>query len=143
MSMSLYLVKVTPTIGERMQADPELLLQVWGAVDPVEPDIADLDEDEDKLLEDYLGISHILLDKPDRYPWLARALHGTGEVVDFEYGYGPGFIVRADMAAQIVAGLAEEGWWRQGDEVVTVDHAIAAFYAAAADQGRTVIGGIG
>jgi hypothetical protein len=143
MSMSLYLVKVAPVIGERIQANPGLLLQVWGEVDTVDPDIADLDEDQDKLLEDYLGLSRILLDQPDRYPWMARALHGAGEVVDFEYGYGPGFMVRSDAAAQIVAGLAEEGWWRPSDKVVTVDHAIAAFYAGAADQGRTVIGGIG
>ena len=142
MTMSLYLVKVAPVIGERIQADPGLLLQVWGE-DSVDPDIADLDEDQDKLLEDYLHLSRILLDQPGRYPWLMRALHGTGEVVDFEYGYGPGFMVRADMAAQIVVGLAEEGWWRAGDKVVTVDHAIAAFYAAAVDQGRTVIGGTG
>lgn len=130
-------------IGERIRADPALLLQIWGEVNTVDPEIADLDDDQDKLLEDYLHLSRILLDQPDRYPWMTRALHGTGEVVDFEYGYGPGFMVGADMAAQIVAGLAEEGWWRPGDEVVTVDHAIAAFYAAAADQGRTVIGGIG
>jgi hypothetical protein len=143
MSMSLYLVKVTPAAGERIEADPELLLQIWGAVDRVDPDFADVDEDQDKLLEDYLGLSRILFDQPDRYPWLERALHGTGEVVDFDFGYGSGFVVKAGAAAQIVAGLAEEGWWRPGDEVITVDQAIAAFYAAAADQGRTVIGGIG
>jgi hypothetical protein len=94
-------------------------------------------------MEDYLGLSQILLDQPDRYPWLTRALHGMGEDVNFDYGYGPGFIVKADAAAQIVAGLAEEGWWRPGDEVVSVDHAIAAFYAVAASQGRVVIGGVG
>jgi len=142
-SMSLYLVKVAPTLGERIQADPKLLLQVWGEVDRVDPDIADLDEDRDTLLEDYLCLGRILQEEPGRYSWMERALHGTGEVVDFEYGYGPGFLIRAEQAAQIAAGLAEEGWWRPGDEVVTVDHAIAAFYAAAAEEGRTVIGGIG
>jgi hypothetical protein len=37
MSMSLYLVKVTPAAGERIEADPELLLQIWGAVDGKPP----------------------------------------------------------------------------------------------------------
>ncbi|MFS8478948.1 MAG: hypothetical protein FWJ93_08355 [Micromonosporaceae bacterium] len=35
--------------GERIQADPRLLLQVWGEVERVDPDLAELDEDHDKL----------------------------------------------------------------------------------------------
>ncbi|GAA1513536.1 hypothetical protein GCM10009827_030160 [Dactylosporangium maewongense] len=63
-------------------------------------------------------------------------------MVGFDFGNGNGFVVTAPEAAAIADGLAEEGWWRPGQAVTLVSHAIAAFYRAAADEGRTVIGGV-
>ena len=76
------------------------------------------------------------------FPSLYRAMNGTGDELDYDFGYCRAFVVGPDEAARIVAGIAEEGGWRRDDEVVTIDHAIAEFYALAADEGRTVIGGI-
>jgi hypothetical protein len=143
MSMTLYLVKVPPAIAERIKAYPELLNQVWDEVEMTDGDLARLDPEHDRLMEDYLSLGRVVNEEPDRYPWMRRALHGMGEEIAFEYGYGPGFVVTPQQAAQIVAGLAEEGWWRSGDEIVTIDHAIAAFYATARRNAQTVIGGIG
>jgi len=131
MSMVLYLAKMPHPLAERIKADPELLFQVWNEADAT-----------NKLLEDYLGLARIVEANPGRYPWLEKALHGTGVEVDYDYGYGPGFVITALEAAQIVEGLAGEGWWRAGEPIVAIDHAIAAFYASASRDGHTVIGWI-
>ncbi|MGE6955143.1 hypothetical protein [Staphylococcus capitis] len=73
---------------------------------------------------------------------MGKALHGVGNEINFEFGYGNGFIVTPQQAADVADGLAQEGWWRPGQEVTLISHAIAAFYRAAADEGRTVIGGV-
>lgn len=143
MSMVLYLAKMPATTAERIKANPELLYQVWDEADVTDSDIDALDSERDKLMEDYLHLGGIVNEEPDRYPWMQRALHGTGVEAGFEYGYGPGFLVTPQEAGQIVAGSAVEGWWRVGDAIVTVDHAIAAFYNSAHAAGHTVIGGIG
>jgi hypothetical protein len=142
MSMSLALVKVPAALGERIRSEPDLLNQIWEEEELTDPELARLDLDSDRLLEDYLGLSRVLDDQPDRFPWMTRALNGTGDEVDFEFGYGNGFVIGSAEAARIAAGLGEEGWWRPGDEIITIDHAIAAFYMAAAEQDRTVIGGV-
>ncbi|GAA4963760.1 hypothetical protein [Actinoplanes utahensis] len=48
----------------------------------------------------------------------------------------------AAEAAEIADGLVGEGWWQPGQEIKLIPEAIAAFYRAAADEGRTVIGGV-
>jgi hypothetical protein len=127
--MTLYLIRVTRALAERIQAEPRLLEQVWGEGDVSNPEIAGLDLDNDALMEDYLGLGRVLAEEPQRYPWMERALQGTGQEVGFEFGYGPGFVVTPQEAAEIAAGLASEGWWQAGDEVETVPQAIASFYA--------------
>jgi hypothetical protein len=73
---------------------------------------------------------------------MRRALHGTGIEIDYDFGYGNAFKVTAQEAAEIADGLAAEGWWVPGQESETISHAIGAFYRAAADEGRTVFGGV-
>jgi acetyltransferase-like isoleucine patch superfamily enzyme len=146
--MSLCLAKVPPALGERIAADPALLDQLWPVADDDEsaaaPDaqIAAIDHDRDTLFEDYLGISHEIDEEPARYPWMRRALEGTGTEIGYDLGYGNGFRVTAQEAARIADGLAREGWWSPGQEVALISHAIAAFYRSAADEGRTVIGAV-
>jgi len=142
MSMVLCLAKMPHPLAERIKADPELLFQVWNEAEATDAGVAALDPERDKLLEDYLGLARIVEANPGRYPWLEKALHGTGVEVDYDYGYGPGFVITALEAAQIVEGLAGEGWWRAGEPIVAIDHAIAAFYASASRDGHTVIGWI-
>jgi hypothetical protein len=148
MSMSICLAKVSPVLAQRIETDPELLNQVWLEADDDEPpvaadsDIAAIDRDRDLLFEDYLGLGSEINDDPARYPWMQRAVHGTGREIDFDFGYGNGFLVAAREAAEIAAGLAHEGWWRPGQDVTLIPHAVAAFYQSAADEGLTVIGGV-
>ncbi|MEV6302571.1 hypothetical protein AB0M02_24370 [Actinoplanes sp. NPDC051861] len=148
MSMSLCLVKLSPAIAHRIETTPDLLEQLWfadeedePAADP-DPELAALDRDRDTLFEDYLGLSREIGDEPGTYPWMRRALQGTGTDIDFDFGYGNGFVVTAQEAAEIANGLADEGWWSPGQEVTLVPHAIAGFYHAAANEGQTIIGGV-
>jgi hypothetical protein len=147
--MTICLVKVPPALAERIQADPELLNQIWPAADEEEDEpaaldaeIASIDEEDDTVFEDYLGLGRDVQKEPGRYPWMERALHGGGTEIDYDFGWGNGFTVTAEEAAEIADGLAAEGWWSPGQEVTLIAHAVAAFYRTAADQGRTVIGGI-
>ena len=146
--MSLCLVKVSPALAGRITADPDLLDQLWPAdeedVPPAEPDaeIAAIDRDQDTLFEDFLDISRQIDEKPAGYPWMRRALNGTGTEIEYDFGYENGFIVTAQEAAEIADGLTHEGWWRPGQEITLISHAIAAFYRSAAVAGRTVIGGV-
>jgi hypothetical protein len=141
-SMTLYLVKVPPDLAARVAAEPDLLNQVWREDDVVDQQVAALRED-DTLMEDYLDLGRMVNEQPGHYPWLEKALHGTGTEIAFEFGYGAGFVIAPQEAAGIAAGLAEDAGWRPGDEVVTIADAIAAFYLSAAENGRVVIGGVG
>ena len=135
-------------LAERIEADPDLLNQLWPEYDEDEPpaeadaEIAAIDHDRDTFFEDYLGISREIDEEPAKYPWMRRALSGTGSEIEYDFGYGNGFKVTAREAAEIADGLAREGWWSPGQEVTLISHAIAAFYRSAADEGRTVIGGV-
>jgi hypothetical protein len=146
--MSLCLAKVSPALAQRIETNPSLLEQLWFEDEGDEPagtpdpEIAAVDRDRDTLFEDYLGISREIDEEPTKYPWMRQALQGTGVEIDFDFGYGNGFKVTAREAAEIANGLANEGWWSPGHEVTLVSHAITAFYRAAADEGRIVIGGV-
>ncbi|GAA2687981.1 hypothetical protein Apa02nite_035430 [Actinoplanes palleronii] len=142
--MNLCLAKVLPALAERIKADPDLLDQLWEESDEPEPDaeIAAIDRDHDTFLEDYLYVSREVDKEPARYPWMRRALSGTGTEIEYDFGYDNGFLVTAQEAAEIADGLALEGWWSQGQAVTLIPHAIAAFYRSAADEGRAVIGGV-
>lgn len=146
--MSLCLVKLPPALAERIKAEPNLLNQLWFDAEdwdePAEPDaeIAAIDRDRDTLFEDFLGLSRHISETPDKFPWMHKALNGTGDEIDFDFGYGNGFIITTQDSAQIADGLTQEGWWQPGHEVTLISHAIAAFYRTAAADGRTVIGGV-
>jgi hypothetical protein len=140
--MTLYLVKLPPDLAARVAAEPDVLNQVWRDDDVVDHQVAAL-QDDDTLMEDYLDLGRMVNEQPGRYPWLEKALHGTGTEIAFQFGYGAGFLVAPQESAGIAAGLAGEVGWRPGQEVVTIADAIAAFYSSAAENGRVVIGGVG
>ncbi|MEU8665176.1 hypothetical protein [Actinoplanes philippinensis] len=148
MSMSLCLVKLPPATARRIAGTPDLLGQLWFDDEEDEPEtepdpeLAALDRERDTLFEDYLDVSREIGDDPGTYPWMRKALHGTGTEIDFDFGYGNGFTVTAEEAAEIARGLSDEGWWSPGQEVTLIPHAIAAFYHAAAGNGHTIIGGV-
>ena len=146
--MSLCLAKLEPALAERIEADPDLLDQLWPDYDddgPAgEPDaeITAIDRDRDTFFEDYLGIRREIDKEPAGYPWMRRALEGTDSEIEWDFGYGNGFKVTAQEAAEIADGLASEGWSDPGQRATWVSRAITAFYRSAADEGRTIIGGV-
>lgn len=142
MSMILHLVKLPIELGERVIATPDLLNQIWGVVDIVDADVAALNENADKFTEDYLHRGRALIEKPGQFPWMEKAMNGTGNEIAFEFGYGPGFVITPTECSQIATALVDEGWWRPTDEVTTIAQAIAAFYTTAATETRMIIGGI-
>jgi hypothetical protein len=89
-SMTLYLVKMPPDLAARVEVEPNLLNQVWREDDVVDQQVAAL-QDDDTLMEDYLDLGRMVNGQPGRYPWLEKALHGTGKEIAFEFGYGAGF----------------------------------------------------
>ncbi|GIH88575.1 hypothetical protein Pro02_69830 [Planobispora rosea] len=137
--MSLFLVKLPTALAARVEVEPDLLTQIWGEEDVVDSEVAALDEAH-KLFEDYLDIAQVVAEGPDRYPWMRKALHGTGEELDVDFGYGPAFMAPPQDVRQVAAGLTGEGWWRPGDEVTTIAQAISAFYTTAAAEDRAIIG---
>src|SRR5690242_15358235 len=109
--MSLCLTKVPPALAARIAADPDLLELLWPEDEDESPaeldaDIAAIDEDRDLFLEDYLFLAREIEQKPFGFPWMRRALHGTGVEIDYDFGYGNAFMVSAREAAEIADGLA-------------------------------------
>ncbi|GAA4963753.1 hypothetical protein [Actinoplanes utahensis] len=83
--MSLCLVKVTADLARRIEADPDLLEQLWNSEDDEpDPEIAAIDRERDTLFEDFLDVSR----EAERFPWMKKALEGVGPEIDFDYGYG-------------------------------------------------------
>ncbi|MGX2994540.1 hypothetical protein JNUCC64_09615 [Streptomyces sp. JNUCC 64] len=84
------------------------------------------------------------------YPWLARATGRGCEVVDgFGFRYGPAFTLGTAEVREVAAGLAREHWsrsvraadWDVRREDQDLDDLVP-FFAAAATEGRCVIGGV-
>jgi hypothetical protein len=75
---------------------------------------------------------------------LSKAAHGTGEELPYEFCYGPGFVLDPAAVVRVAEGLAAEGWGADGaiGEVLDEDEDLGRFYAAAAREGKAVIGGV-
>lgn len=108
----------------------------------IDPQILAIDRDRDTLSEDYVRISLEVDESPTDFPWMTMAREGSGTAVDYDFGYGSGFVVTTQEATEIADGLIREGWWDTGWEATLVAHGIAQFYRSAADEGRCVIGGV-
>ncbi|MEV7008860.1 hypothetical protein [Streptosporangium sp. NPDC051022] len=84
------------------------------------------------------------------YPWLAAATGEDGEndVEEYELGYGPVFILDPGRVAEVARGLMGEGWGfataRRGaaEEAYEGFEDLGPFYAAAAREGKAVVGGV-
>ncbi|MER6508371.1 hypothetical protein ABT158_16235 [Nonomuraea sp. NPDC001636] len=70
---------------------------------------------------------------------------GANDVAGCEVGYGPPFVLDPAQVAAVARGLAEEGWrFGAGHAGGTYEglEAPAPFYAAAAREGRAVVGAV-
>ncbi|GCD92686.1 hypothetical protein [Embleya hyalina] len=175
MSMWLTLAKVEPSVPAAVRERPELIGTLF--FDPSdEPDRNDpsdgSDPEEaavlpgafrpraDSYMCDYRLLAAVAesraraeegtADWESAYPWLARATGNDGDVVEeYEFCYGPAFVLAPDEVRRVAEGLVAEGWVRGGRaarwEEEREDHELedlGPFFAAAAAEGRAVIGGV-
>jgi hypothetical protein len=80
----------------------------------------------------------------DQDTWLCKAAHGTGTELPYEFCYGIGFVLEPADVVRVAEGLASEGWGEGGPigEILDEDEDLGRFYAAAAREGKAVIGGV-
>ncbi|MEV8635739.1 hypothetical protein AB0395_29195 [Streptosporangium sp. NPDC051023] len=161
MSMWLNLVKVDAGLLEAVRADPALI----GAIvfDDGQAPVG-FRRETDVFGDDYRTLGAVAEGRAEAehgttrwrgcYPWLAAATGEDGEndVEGYESGYGPAFILDPGQVAVVAQGLMGEGW---GFGAARPDAAggtheggyegfedLGPFYAAAAREGRAVVGGV-
>lgn len=162
MSMWLTLRKIDTALLEAIRDRPELVHELFFEVDDAAPPRG-FRPWADAYGYDYRTISAIVEGRAEDeegttdwtgcYPWMARAIgHEGGEVIeDYEFCYGPAFVLTPDEVKKVAKGLAAEGWglgasaadWgddRRDDDDEFED--LGSFFAAAAAEGRAVIGGV-
>ncbi|MFF6980006.1 hypothetical protein ACFZAV_20195 [Streptomyces sp. NPDC008343] len=143
--MGLTLVKIAPPLLEEARRNPELINALFfdrdaSALVPhgFRPGMDSHGEDFRALGDSAEGRAEVEEGESDwrsAYPWLARATgHGREVVEEYEFGYGPAFVLTPDEVRQIAEGLVGEGWARF--------LGLGPFYASAAAEGKGVIGGV-
>ncbi|MEU3277384.1 hypothetical protein [Streptomyces antibioticus] len=135
MSMWLNLAKTDPVRLREARANPELIDALFDA----ESAEADLHEEDYRLLADIAegraAAEEGSADWSSAYPWLARATgQGCETVEEYDFGYGPAFLLTPDEVRRTADGLEREGWSRFLE--------LSAYYAKAAAEGKGVIGGV-
>jgi len=166
--MWLTLAKVNPGLFAEIRANPDLLDAIFFDEDD-RP--AGLDERSDVFGCDYRTLSAVAegcaeadeagVDWREHYAWLARA---TGEneadhLPGYDFTYGPAFAFAPTDVQRVAEGLAEESWsldeedarelsGNNSDEEDEDDPEfddfidLVPFFAAAAREGKAVVGGI-
>jgi hypothetical protein len=164
MSMWLGLAKVNPELFAEIQANPHLLDAIF--FDEGDRP-AGLDERSDVFGCDYRTLSAVAeacaeVDEADadwreHYGWLARA---TGEneadhLPGYEFTYGPAFAFMPADVQRLADGLATESWSLDEDDARELSGTgsddeekfddfvdLVPFFAAAASEGKVIVGGI-
>ena len=139
------LAKVDPSVADRVLAEPDAVERIWPEDGVVDADLG-IDPEGDRFEEDFLYLGRFLAGEEDTggrdVTWLTRASQGTGTEVAHEFGYGAGFVVPAAEVPEVAEGLVAEGWSGGREDGETVAHALVDFYAAAAREGKAVVGGV-
>lgn len=160
MSMWLELVKIDLPLLAQVRHNRELIAALFRGPGEDMPPLPGFRRGADAYGHDYRIISAIAESRAEveegsadwtvAYPWLAMASGHGGEVVDeYEFVYGPAFVLTPDEARQVAQGLVAEGWARRAvpcdwDETSEDDgfEDLAPFFAAAAAEGKAVLGGV-
>ncbi|GAA2662218.1 hypothetical protein Adu01nite_94940 [Paractinoplanes durhamensis] len=140
--MELCLVALTAHLASRIEVEPGLLDQIFLRVGSV-PESGDeevVEARESCLVEDYRRILSKI--EQQEYPWLYQAINGTGRVVDYEFGYGRGFLLLPQEVVEIASGIATEGWLQDVPNIYPQQQ-VARYFTRAADRGYSIIGGVG
>ncbi|YCK39474.1 hypothetical protein ACNF49_37100 [Actinomadura sp. ATCC 39365] len=149
--MRLSLAKIEAALLESVRADPALV----GAV--FEGRLRGLPLETDLFADDHRSLTAIAEGRAEAehgtarwrqcFPWLAAATgeDGANDMAGCEVGYGPPFALDPAQVAAVARGLAEEGWkfgaGHAGGAYEGLE-ALAPFYAAAAREGRAVVGAV-
>jgi hypothetical protein len=143
MSMELLLVKLTPSQADTVVASPAILRDIFeDDVDALVPPLSLLDFEADILDLNYLHISRYLDTEAEEGPWMRKAANGAGTSLEFDFGYGNGWLVRPPEVREIASGIEQDGWFDPDPDLSGDILALATFYRTAAEQGRVIIGGI-
>ncbi|WP_431971013.1 hypothetical protein [Nocardia sp. bgisy134] len=160
MSMWLELAKIEPSLLEEMREKPELIHTVFFSENDSAPLPGGLRRVADFYGYDYRTLSAIAegraeaekgtADWRDAYPWLARATGDHCDVIaGYEFCYGPAFVLTPNEVRQVTEGLVAEGWvlgttvadWDEENEDDEFED-LCPYFAAAAAEGKAVIGGV-
>ncbi|MFF4190110.1 hypothetical protein [Nonomuraea sp. NPDC001831] len=151
MSMRLSLAKIEAALLESVRADPGLIgavLEGRSGGLPLETDVfADDHRSRTAIAEGRAEAEHGTARWRRCFPWLAAATgeDGANDVAGCEVGYGPPFVPDPAQVAAVARGLGEEGWGfgagHAGGAYEGLE-ALAPFYAAAASEGKAVVGAV-
>ncbi|MEU1721195.1 hypothetical protein [Nonomuraea sp. NPDC005692] len=149
--MRLNLAKIEAALLESVRADPALVGVVF------EGRLRGLPLETDLFADDHRSLTAIAEGRAEAehgtarwrqcFPWLAAATgeDGANDMAGCEVGYGPPFALDPAQVAAVSRGLAEEGWkfgaGHAGGAYEGLE-ALAPFYAAAAREGRAVVGAV-
>ncbi|MFI7231596.1 hypothetical protein ACIBO5_51090 [Nonomuraea angiospora] len=154
MSMRLNLAKIEAALLESVRTDPALIGTIL--VNVGQPH-AGFSRETDMFADDYRTLIAIAEGRAEAehgttqwrrcYPWLATATgeNGANDMQGYEFGYGPAFALDPAQVTAVAQGLAGEGWGSgavRGDGVYEGFEALVPFYAAAAREGKSVVGGV-
>ncbi|MFF5207810.1 hypothetical protein [Streptosporangium sp. NPDC000396] len=157
MSMWLNLAKIDVELLESVQADPDLIGEIFFD-DGQAP--AGFQPETDMFGDDYRTLDAIAKGRAETehgtaewkecYPWLAAATgeNGENDVDGYEFDYGPAFVLDPGQVAAVAQGLMGEGWGFSTAQRDTADGAyegfedLGPFYAAAAREGKAIVGGV-
>ncbi|MFI2433065.1 hypothetical protein [Streptomyces sp. NPDC018693] len=158
MSMWLELAKIEPSLLTEVREKPELIHALFFQKDDPAPLPQGFRPGPDSYGEDYRNFVATAEAPAETEEgtteWgLARATGHGCEVIDGydEFCYGPAFVLTPGEVRQVAKGLVAEGW--DADEAADRDEEdedgevdefedLGAFFAAAAAEGRAVIGGV-
>lgn len=160
MSMWLQLVKVDAALLPSLRANPDLVGVLFGDEDDAVRPPAEFRPYVDAYEFDYRTIDSIAEGRAEAeegtsdwmsaYPWLAKATgHECDVLDDYEFCYGPAFVLGPDEARDIARGLVAEGWFRSaeaarwtGSDEDNEFEDLGPFLASAAAEAKVVIGGV-
>jgi hypothetical protein len=147
MSMWLNLAKLAPADLEKVREDPQRLDRIFFEEEGEAP--TEFDEEKDVFGTDYRTLAAIAeameIDLDEGESWLSRATgSGIGAELEFDFTYGPGFVLLPDEVKQVADGLSAEEW---AGEALAIDDdenlpGLLRFFVAAAEQRRGIVGGV-
>ncbi|WP_433256089.1 hypothetical protein ACQPYK_16355 [Streptosporangium sp. CA-135522] len=157
MSMWLNLAKIDVELLESVRADPDLIGEIFFDNGQAP---AGFRPETDMFGCDYRTLNAVAEGRAEAeresaqwrecYPWLMAATgeNGENDVEGYEFDYGPAFVLDPGQVTMVAQGLMGEGWGFGAARRDAADGAdegfedLGPFYAAAAREGKAIVGGV-